>query len=448
MRLRFVLCASLLAALAPLTAAQDGTSLEDRLVRGTLTIQPKLMREYLQYLASDELEGRLAGFPGNDKATEFIAARYREAGLTPVGDKGADGTSTYFQHFDTPHGTRTRNTVALLEGTDPELKKQHVVVGAHHDHVGRLGQRGPGKLGRALEGDDIWNGADDNGSGTTTLLALVRAFAASGLRLRRSVLFMTYSAEEWGLLGSKHYVENPIFPLDTIAAMLNMDMVGRGSLDRPTGVGGMATAKGDIFRAAVSRAAEVADIRVTLEDSYGLGSDMASFGARRVPVISFSENGPCPDYHRVTDHADKIEYEYMARIGRMVFLTIAALGNRDERPEWNPEFKIPSGGGGGGGGPRLGITTEEPSDEERKAIQLGDAEGALRLTGITPGSVADKCGLREGDLLVGFGGSRLPREDALGELRRRISEVKPDTPMPIEYFRGTERRTVDAVWPK
>jgi hypothetical protein len=447
MRFRAAAVSSMLALVALSTGAQDSRSLEDRLVQGIQSIHPARMREALTYLASDELEGRLAGFPGNDKATEFIAARYAAAGLTPVGDRGADGRATYYQHFDTPHGTRTRNTVGVLEGTDPELKKEFLVVGAHHDHVGRLGQRGPGKIGRPVEGDEIWNGADDNGSGTTTVLSIVRAFAASGLRLRRSVLFMTYSAEEWGLLGSKHYVEHPIFPLDTVAAMLNLDMVGRGSLDRPTGVGGMATAKGDIFREAVTRAAEAADIRVALEDSYGLGSDMASFGARRVPVLSFSENGPCPDYHRVTDHADKIEYEYMARIGRMVFLTIVALGDSRERPRWNPEFKIPSGGGGGGG-PRLGITTEEPSDDELAALKLGEGEGAVRLTGVTPGSVAEACGLREGDLLIGFGGSRLPREDPLGELRKRISEVKPGVPVPVEFARGGERRRVEATWPQ
>ena len=431
-------------AFVALVFAQDAAALEDRLVKGMRAVTPAVMREYLTYLASDELEGRLAGFPGNDKATEFIAKRYKEAGLVPIGDKGEDGKPTYFQHFQTPHDTRTRNTVALLEGTDPELKKQYIVVGGHHDHVGRTGQRGPGKIGRPAEGDDIWNGADDNGSGTTTVITIVKAFATSGLRLRRSVIFMTYSAEEWGLLGSAHYVKNPIYPLETIAAMLNMDMVGRGGVDRATPVGGVATAKGEILRRAVTNAAEAADLNITIGDSYGPSSDMASFGAKRVPVISFSENGPCPDYHRVTDHSDKINYEYMARIGQMIFLTIAALGNRAERPEWNPEYKMPTGAADG---PRLGITTEDLTDEEVAALKLGAADGAVRLSGITPGSVAEKVGLKEGDIVVAFGGSALPKEDPLGELRKRIGAVKPGVPVPIEFVRAGNREKVEAVWP-
>jgi len=439
----FAIVAALLLAMG--ARAQDSRALEDRLVKGLQAIHPALMREYLTYLASDELEGRLAGFPGNDKATEFIAKKYQEAGLAPIGDKGADGKPTYFQHFQTPHDTRTRNTIALLEGSDPALKGQYILVGGHHDHVGRTGQRGPGKIGRPAEGDDIWNGADDNGSGTTTVITIVKAFAASGIRLRRSVIFMTYSAEEWGLLGSKHYVEHPILPLDTIAAMLNMDMVGRGGPDRATPVGGVATAKGDILRAAVTHAAEAADLNITIGDSYGLSSDMASFGAKRVPVISFSENGPCPDYHRVTDHPDKINYDYMAKIGQMVFMTIVALGNRTERPEWNPDFKIPTGASDG---PKLGITTEDITDEELAAFKLGAADGAVRLSGITPGSVAEKVGLKEGDVVVAFAGSALPKEDPLGELRKRISAVKPEVPVPIEFLRAGKREKVEAVWPK
>src|SRR6266850_323319 len=215
-------------------------------------ITPELLRGYLTYLASDELEGRCAGFPGNDKATEFIAARFRDGGLEPAGDAGADGRPTFYQHFKIRRGElTTRNCAGLLKGS--ELPGEIVVLGAHHDHVGRRGQHRAGKLGEWTKEDEIWNGADDNGSGTTALLGVVRAFAASGVRPRRSILFLTFSAEEWGLLGSRHYCDHPLIPLDKTVAMFNMDMVGRTDTENAANAYGLGTAAGGIFRDIVKR---------------------------------------------------------------------------------------------------------------------------------------------------------------------------------------------------
>ncbi|HZL71244.1 MAG TPA: hypothetical protein VFC86_02190, partial [Planctomycetota bacterium] len=119
-----------------------------------------LLRGYLTHLASDELEGRCAGFPGNDKATEFIAARFRESGLAPAGDPGPDGKATFYQHFKIRRGElTTRNCAGILKGS--ELPDEYVVLGAHHDHVGRKGQHRAGQLGESTKEDEIWNGADD-----------------------------------------------------------------------------------------------------------------------------------------------------------------------------------------------------------------------------------------------------------------------------------------------
>jgi hypothetical protein len=342
----------------------------DRLVQAIEVIEPDLLRKHLTYIASDEMEGRGGGYPGAIKATRYIADFYQAVGLKPIGDKDEDGRPTYFQHFEFS-GRRPRNTIGLLEGSDPKLRNEYVVVGAHHDHVGIQGQRAGGKIGGPKGDDAIWNGADDNGSGTVAVMALAKAFTDAKLRPRRSIIFMTFGAEEVGLVGSRYYVGNPVFPLESHVMMLNMDMIGRGQLQRATRVGGMATARGDILRDAVTRAAEAADLQVSLRDGYGGGSDMASFGARKVPVISVMENGPNGDYHRVTDHADKINYEYMTRVTHMVLLTLVAIADGDDRPVWNDEYQPRRRRRSRG--PRLGVNTEALGTEELKALRPSDS---------------------------------------------------------------------------
>lgn len=423
-------------AFALLLLVQDSRT-EDALPRALKSITPDSLKPALTYLASDELEGRLAGCPGNDKATQYIAERFKEAGLKPVGDDG-----TYFQHFEPVKGVRTRNCVGLLEGTD--LKDQIIIVGAHHDHVGRKGQRNVGQMGRPTEGDEIWNGADDNASGTTALLALAKALAESGLRPRRSLLFITFSAEEWGLLGSKHYVDHPIFPLHQTSLMINMDMVGRGDPQRDTPFGGLATVSGETFRDAVRKAAAATGLKVSLIDAYGGSSDHASFAAKKIPVIAVHENGPCPDYHKVTDHADKINFEYMAQLTRTVLLVLLNLANLDTIPGWNPDFKPVREESK----PRIGVSLETLQGEELKKLGLGEGERAFRVTTVYEGTVGDRAGLKEGDIIVKFDGAPFVQEDALSELRGRLDKVEREKEYELEILRGGERKVFKLRWPK
>ncbi|HEV3029399.1 MAG TPA: M28 family peptidase, partial [Planctomycetota bacterium] len=166
--------------------------------KAVLTVD--LLKKHATYLASDELEGRCAGYPGCDKAAVYIVDAFKKAGLKPGGDAGG-----YTQKFQLM-GRDTQNVIGLIEGSDPELKGEVVVIGAHYDHVGTLETRDFGRMGG--KGDDtIWNGADDNASGTTAIMELARRFAARQNRQGRRLVFMAYSGEELGLLGSRHYCE-------------------------------------------------------------------------------------------------------------------------------------------------------------------------------------------------------------------------------------------------
>ena len=213
-----------------------------------------------------------------------------------------------------------RNIVGLLPGDDPKLKDELVVIGGHYDHVG-------GKISTDST-DTIYNGADDNASGTTGVMEIAEAYTLNDAKPRRSMLFMAFAGEEKGLLGSKAYVDNPLFPVKQHVAMFNLDMIGRNSADTLS-IGGN------------SRCPELAKINEEENQQIGFAlqyniesfffrSDQASFAQEKIPVL-FYFTGEHKDYHRVTDHADKINYEKLSRIARLCFLTSWRVANLDER---------------------------------------------------------------------------------------------------------------------
>lgn len=203
-----------------------------------------------------------------------------------------------------------RNVLGFIEGTDPQLKAEVVVIGAHYDHVGIKKQYEPGS-------DYIFNGADDNASGTSGLLAVAEAFAA-GERPRRSVLFIAFAGEEAGLLGSQAYVNNPARPLEKTVAMLNMDMIGRNNPD-------------SLYIIAAGRSPELNAVTVEENEKVGFilrynldrfisGSDHANFLKRGIPVLFYS-TGEHADYHQVSDNPETLDYNKAARAARLVYLT-------------------------------------------------------------------------------------------------------------------------------
>lgn len=287
-------------------------------------VTQETLRKLLSYVASDELEGRCVGHPGHEKVIEHFAKMYKAAGLKPCGEGGS-----YFQTVDVK-GNKARNTVALLEGSD--LKDEIVIVGGHHDHIGRVGDLKSQQLGRAEGGDDIFNGADDNGSGCTCIAEIARAFGESGLKPRRSILFITFTGEEWGLLGSAGYCKAPLFPIDKTVAMINMDMVGRNS-DKPVAIRGVGTEEGDEFEKMCDAAIKKTGLRaeqVQGSQIQGGDSDHTSFKKAGVPVLFF-DSGVHGDWHKVTDSVDKINFDQMEKVSRTAILVAWDLANTNKR---------------------------------------------------------------------------------------------------------------------
>jgi hypothetical protein len=281
-----------------------------------------------------------------------------------------------------------KNIVGVLEGTGPHAQET-VVVGAHYDHLG-WGEFG--SLARPRK-RAIHHGADDNGSGTTTLMELARRLAQVPQRDRRLV-FIAFSGEERGLLGSAYYCKHPLFPLASTVAMVNLDMVGRLRQDKETGkdklqVHGTGTAKS--FNKLMDDVNEGFDFQFQ-KVAGGFGpSDHASFYARSIPVLFFF-TGDHPDYHRPSDTADKINITGMRKVADLAEQVILRLDNASQRPEFVKV--IAPRRTGGPRGPRLGFMPAYGDDE---------ANGVL-VDGVMEGGPAAKAGIKEGDRIIEVGG--------------------------------------------
>jgi hypothetical protein len=286
-----------------------------------------------------------------------------------------------------------RNVVAVLDGAGP-LAKETVVLGAHYDHLGYGGRDSlaPGQKA-------IHHGADDNASGTAALVELARRFAAEPLAAvpaRRRIVFLAFSAEEVGLLGSAHYAKEPLFPLEDTTAMVNLDMVGRLKDDangKPRlEVGGAGTAKefNDLLDRINGRAAF--DLR---KNAAGVGpSDHTSFYMKGVPVFFFF-TGLHREYHKPTDTADLINYPGLAKVTDFVETLARTLATDPKRPEYVKGMTGSfSGGSGGVGVPRMGFMPGDYSD---------DAGGVL-VASVNKGGPAEKGGIQDGDLIVEIAG--------------------------------------------
>jgi hypothetical protein len=233
------------------------------------------------------------------------------------------------------------NVVGVVRGRDPALRGTYVAYGAHYDHIGIQHPGDAGDAG-ASAADTIANGADDDGSGSVTLLALARAFAR-GERPRRSLLFVWHVGEEQGLLGSEHFTAHPTVPIDSIVAQLNADMIGRNAPDSLYVVGPRAAPRGqsrvlgeivDSVNGALPRPFAIDrewDSPTHPEQIY-YRSDHYNYARRGIPIVFFT-SGLHADYHRVSDDASKIDYDKLARVGALMLDVGRAVGNRETRPK-------------------------------------------------------------------------------------------------------------------
>jgi Zn-dependent M28 family amino/carboxypeptidase len=212
----------------------------------------------------------------------------------------------------------TQNVVGFWEGSDPILKNEIVVIGAHYDHVG-------------VANDSIYNGADDNASGTAGVMEVAEAFTKCKTRPRRSILFMTFAGEEKGLFGSRYYTDDPIFPIENVIAMLNMDMISRNDTNEVAIIGSKTSPS---LKTINEKCDESIGMKLDYDnDRFFLQSDHYSFYRKNIPVL-FYFSKDTPDLHKPSDDPDKIIPEKMARIGRLVFSTAWTVANQTERPDF------------------------------------------------------------------------------------------------------------------
>lgn len=287
------------------------------------------LKELLYVYASDFFQGRETGTLGQQRAVQFLREFYERNNI-----KAATGTDNYFQKMELTikgEAVKTENVVAIIEGkTTPE---EYIVISSHLDHIG-------------LENGEINNGADDDGSGTVALLEIAQAFQAAvdaGEGPDRSIVFLHVSGEEKGLLGSKYYTNNPIYPLANTVANLNIDMVGRTDPKRTEGrreyvyLIGSDRLSTDLHK--ISEVANKATLNLDLDYTYNapddpnrfyFRSDHYNFAKNNIPVI-FYFNGTHADYHKPTDTVEKIEFDLLQLRTQLVFYTAWELANRAER---------------------------------------------------------------------------------------------------------------------
>jgi Zn-dependent M28 family amino/carboxypeptidase len=295
------------------------------------TITSKDLKEHLTTLASDEFEGRMTGAKGQKMAAEYIKNHYKNLGIEP----GIEKTATYFQKIPESflRGRAkgdTENVLGFIYGT--EKPEEIVVISAHYDHLG-------------IDGEVVYNGADDNGSGTSAVLEIAEAFQLAvkeGEGPKRSILFLNLTGEEEGLFGSKFYVANPIFPLKNTVVDLNIDMVGRVDkrhADNPNFVYLIGADKISTELHYISEAINKKYTNLDLDYKYNdendpnrfyYRSDHYNFAKNGIPII-FYFNGVHADYHKASDTVDKINFDILAKRAQLVFLTAWEIANRKER---------------------------------------------------------------------------------------------------------------------
>jgi Peptidase family M28 len=331
-------------------AAASGASADRGRAAVDFTTAQRLDRPVPPSLSADD---RVFEFLFSRAPLRYAELKRRASTGEPLPSFALDGvqlTIAVDVRYDVVRTQLTENVVGIVEGSDAGLKDTYVAVGAHYDHVGyaevdsRDGRGQPGRVAPDAPTDRIWNGADDDGSGTVALMALARAFAKRLPRPKRSLLFVWHTGEERGLWGSRYFVDYPTVPIDAVVAQLNVDMIGRNRDNRPSeantvyvvGSDRISTELHDLNRTANASLTEPLTLNYELNDPADpeqlyFRSDHYSYAARGVPVIFFT-TGIHPDYHANTDEVSKIEFAKMTRIVQLIYETGARVANLDHAP--------------------------------------------------------------------------------------------------------------------
>lgn len=305
--------------------------------KGLESITIQAAKAHIEFLADDELEGRESGFHGSRVAAQYIVSRLKELHIQPLFETG------YFQPFktyrvdhqrvgrwqvhpdsiailkqDTHRALDMKNILAVIPGKKTD---EYVMVGAHYDHLG---------IDPYLEGDQIYNGADDNASGVSAVLQIAKAFVESGQKPERTVIFAFWDGEEKGLLGSKYFVQN-FDRLGQLKGYLNFDMIGRNNIpDRPSHVVYFYTESHPAFGEWLKK--DIVKYNLDLDPYYRPwdkpvgGSDNGPFAQQGIPIIWYHTDGH-KDYHKPTDHAEFINWNKVVEISKASFLNMWHMAN-------------------------------------------------------------------------------------------------------------------------
>jgi Peptidase family M28/PDZ domain len=304
------------------------------------------------------------------------------------------------------------NLIGELAGSDPQLKEQAIIIGAHYDHLGRSSESA---LDPEKEGE-IHNGADDNASGTSGVLELAQYFAAQKKRPRRSLIFMTFSGEELGVLGSSYYTNHPTFPLANTEAMINMDMIGRMK-DSTLVIEGIGTAPQ--WQPLIERLSPPYKFKLSLKKDGRGPSDHTSFYEKNLPVLFFFTNLH-DDYHRVTDDAEKINAKDQARILQLVAQIVEEVADQDSTLHFTKaESEQPAVRGF-----RISVGTIPD--------YAAEVEG-MKISGVRQGSPAEKAGLQSGDIIIKFGKFDIKN---IYDYTYALGEFSPGQEVPVTVKRG------------
>lgn len=388
------------------------------------------MMDHVRYLASEELEGRGLGSDGIDKALNYIAAAFKEAGLKPGGNN-----DSFFQEWQAEAGkdsnkktVKLRNIIGILPGKNPEFKDQASVICAHYDHLGL----GWPDVRQGNEGK-IHYGADDNASGVAVLLELAHSLGKS-LVPERSILFIAFSGEESGLLGSAYFVEQltsgTYSPYKTVNAVVNMDTVGRlGNDDKLMVIGGNSAREWRFIFMGIGYTVGVESQLVTQELD---ASDQVSFIKAGIPGIQLF-TGPHTDYHRPTDTADKVRAAGLVKVAAVAKETIVYLSERKEPlTAQGPALKKGT----------AAKTEVQPQSGRRVRTGLmpdfAFSGKGVKIGMVSPDSPIEKAGLQKGDIIIQLNGTEVAN---LKEYSNLLKTYKPGDTIQITYTRDNQQHT-------
>jgi hypothetical protein len=317
----------------------------------------------------------------------------------------------------------TRNVVMILPGEDPTLAKEYIIIGAHFDH---LGMGGPGLSSRAVDTTGIHPGADDNASGVASMLELARKFSKTKNSHKRSIVCIAFTGEEEGLLGSKHFTEEPGIDLSKVNAMINLDMVGRLNEEKLLHISGVGTAEG--LKELIRTKTDTSNIKLVLSDEGYGPSDHSSFYGKNIPVLFFF-TGAHLDYHTPADSWDKINYDGIVDISNIVYNIGRELTSSEKKLSFREA------------GPKVAESTRR-----MKGVTLGimpDFAGVikngLRADFVTPGKPAAIGGMKKGDIITAINGKTV---NNIEDYMFRMSEMKHGQTINVEVLRGNKKEVL------